>query len=349
MREDKSYCMSSFLMLRTIYNHDITFKDGIIPRFFEENEDREIVTNSIELENKLKKEIDAVCNQGKKVALALSGGIDSAILAKFMPKGSIAYTFKCIVPGIDVVDETPVASMYAKECGLEHKVIEIYWEDFEKYSSLLMKHKGAPIHSIEIQIYKAAMEAKKDGVDVLIFGESADVNFGGQNGLLSKDWTISEYIDRYSYVLPYKALKKPIIVNEPFLKYSNDGYIDTHEFNRHAYYCESMGSYQNAMETAGVELCAPFSKTYLGLPLDYTRIRNGENKYLVREIFKRLYPKFIIPPKTPMPRPMNEWLKDWEGPTRSEFLPHCTDNMTGDQKWLVWILEQYLNLIDEEN
>lgn len=51
-------------------------------------------------------------------ALVLSGGIDSAILAKFMPKGSIAYTFKCVVPGVQVTDETVIASKYAQECGL---------------------------------------------------------------------------------------------------------------------------------------------------------------------------------------------------------------------------------------
>ena len=62
----------------------------------------------------------------------------------------------------------------------------------------LMLNKGAPIHSIEVQICKAAMQAKEDGFDTLIFGESADVNFGGQDGLLSKDWSVPEYIDRYS-------------------------------------------------------------------------------------------------------------------------------------------------------
>ena len=69
-------------------------------------------------------------------------------------------------------------------------------------------------------------------------------------------------------------------------------------------------------------------------------------KYLVREIFRRLYPNFVIPPKTPMPRPMNEWLKDWEGPKREEFWPHCTEGMTGDQKWLVWCLEKFLDMCD---
>ena len=346
MRIDKKYCMSSFLTLRTIYDHTLSFDERYVPLLFEENNDRNIVNNSIELEQILREEVEKACASGK-AALALSGGIDSAILAKFMPKGSVAYTFKCVVPGINVVDETPSAARYAEECGLEHRIVEIYWEDFEKYAPLLMKHKGAPIHSIEVQIYKAALQAKEDGFDTLIFGESADVNFGGQDGLLSKDWLVSEYVDRYSYLLPYKVLKEPLMIMEPFLKYSKDGLMDVHEFNRHVYYLESVGSYYNASETAGIYLGLPFTKTYLGPALDYQRIKNGENKYLVREVFKRLYPEFVVPPKTPMPRPMNEWFKSWTGPRREEFIPHATDHLTGDQKWLVWALEKFLDILDD--
>ena len=98
------------------------------------------------------------CKDGK-AALALSGGIDSAALARFMPKGSTAYTFRCVVPGMQVTDESPGAARYAEACGLKHKIIDIYWEDFEALTPKLMKRKGMPVHSIEIQIYKAALQA----------------------------------------------------------------------------------------------------------------------------------------------------------------------------------------------
>ena len=80
----------------------------------------------------------------------------------------------------------------------------------------------------------------------------------------------------------------------------------------------------------------------------YTQDRHGLNFTLVREVFQRLYPDLKVPAKTPMPRPMNEWFKDWTGPQRPEFWPHCTDHMNGDQKWLVWCLENFLNMIDGE-
>ena len=109
----------------------------------------------------------------------------------------------------------------------------------------------------------------------------------------------------------------------------------------------SLNFYYDACDLAGIELYAPYSGTVMGVPLDLERVRNGENKYIVREVFSKLYPEFNIPAKVPMPRPMNEWFRDWKGPVREEFVPDCIEGLTGDQKWLVWVLEQYLNLLDE--
>ena len=110
-----------------------------------------------------------------------------------------------------------------------------------------MKHKGAPIHSIEVQIYKAALEAKKDGIDTLIFGESADVNYGGMSNILSRDWTFDEFVERYSYVNPETVLLNPKFDKEPFRRYLNkDGTENVHNFLRNVFYQESMNSYLNA-------------------------------------------------------------------------------------------------------
>lgn len=348
MEADKKYCMSSFLMFRTIADATKCFKEGILPKVLKEctTSERKAIHNSLQLERYLKERVEQSASGGE-IAIALSGGIDSAILAKFMPKGSVAYTFKCIVPGIDVVDETPMAEKYARECGLEHRVVEVYWEDFERYAPILMAHKGMPIHSIEVQIYKAALQARADGMEGLLFGESSDVQYGGLDGLLSRDWLIGEFIDRYSYVMPHRVLKDCEMVLEPYCACAFDGHMDTHKFVSDFFYREGLNSYIHALDTAGVMGVYPYAETYLAEPLDYGRIRNGENKYLVREIFQRLYPDFTVPKKTPMPRPMNEWLQDWEGPIRQEFWPHCTDHMTGDQKWLVWCLEKFLNMLDE--
>lgn len=334
-------------MYRTICDRTKTFSSKFTPRFYSRPSVLTMIHNSSELYEALKTEVEKACNSGK-TAIALSGGIDSAILAKFMPKGSVAYTFKCIVPGKQVADETSLAAEYAKECGLEHRIVEMYWEDFEKFTPILMKHKGAPIHSIEVQIYKAALKAKEDGFDSIVFGETADTNYGGMSGLMSKEWTFGEFVNRYSYTLPYFVLKDSQMILEPYERFTKNGTVDCHNFQRKVFLEESMGSYVNACETAGIKLITPYASTFWDCDVDYERIRSGENKYLVREVFSKLYCNYEVPAKLPMPRAVNEWFADWEGPKRPEFWENCVIPLKGDQRWQVWCLEQFLNMIEDE-
>lgn len=343
--------MSSFLMYRVVSDPEKCFSDDYHPNYLPMPTNREKIHNSNDLYESIKRQMEEYTHRKAKCALALSGGIDSAILLPFMPKGSICYTFKCVVPGIEVTDESPQAAKYIKYArpdGIEHKIVEVCWDDIEQYSIELMKRKGAPVHSIEAQIYKAALQAKADGCDCFIFGDTADCIYGGHSNLLAKDWTFGEFVNRWSFVLPYKALWDYEMDLRPFKEYEKDGYIDVLPFLSIYEAPCSLNSYRNGCGLAGIELFAPYAHTILDEPLDLERVRRGENKYVVREVFKRLYPGLSIPPKTPMPRPMNIWLSKWDGPTRAEFIPHCTDEMTADQKWLVWSLEKFLDLIDKK-
>ena len=331
--------MSEYLMYRYVFDDEnVKVQDINFPRV--------PVKTSDELITALEKFTSEAAHDGK-AALALSGGIDSAILAKFMPRGSKAYTFRCLVPGVKVIDESERAAMIADICGLSHEIINIHWEDVINVIDDLMRRKNAPVHSIEAQIYIAARRAVNQGFTKFILGENADIIYGGMNGLLAKDWLTCEFIDRYCYVMPYKVLYEPCMNLEPFYEFNYDGHIDAHDFINKYFRQEALGTYNNACDTANIKFVGPYSLTVLNAPIDYARIRRGESKYLVREAFAKLYPGLDMPEKIPMPRPVNEWFKDWKGPERPEFLPHCTDNMTGDQKFMVWCLERYLNLNQE--
>lgn len=343
---DIAYCASSYLMYRYIFNKEYSF-NGKESKIVNLNFYRRPVKTSEDLLVALKESISDAVSNGNS-ALALSGGIDSAILAKLVPSGIKAYTFRCVVPNKKVIDESVKASYWAKINNLDHETIDIYWEDIVSAADICMRHKNAPIHSIEAQIFIAAKKALADGKTKFIFGENADIIYGGMDGLLKKNWMYSEFIDRYSYILPYKVLKNPILILEPFKEFENDGHIDGHDFINTYFRQEALGTYTNACETAGIKFVGPYSETFLDSSLDYNRIRSGDTKYLVRELFCKLYPDEKLPEKIPMPRPVNEWFADWTGPARLEFIPHCTDNMTGDQKWMVWCLERYLNLIEED-
>ena len=102
----------------------------------------------------------------------------------------------------------------------------------------------------------------------------------------------------------------------------------------------------NACETAGLKFLSPYNVMRLNGPIDLNRIRNGESKYIVRDLFKKLYPDIIPNKKIPMPRPMELWLKNWGGPKRKEFKNTSLANLSGDAKWLVYILEKFLNYYD---
>lgn len=342
---DKNFCMSSYLMYRYIYDDNFDF--GLPHKNIDISHERTPIDSGDELINFLRAQVEAATSDGK-AALALSGGIDSAILAKFMPEGSTAYTFRCLVPGKKVVDESPRAAHWAQVCKLKHKVIDIYWQDVVEVVDKLMLRKGAPIHSIETQIYIAAQKVLADGFTKFIFGENADIIFGGHDGLLSKDWLFGEFVDRYSYILPYKVLREPQMPLKPFQEFELDGRIDLHAFIEKYYRQESIDSYVNACEAAGVEFVAPYALTKLARPIDYKKIRGGEPKYIVREAFRKLYPDEDIPKKIPMPRPVNEWFENWQGTTRKEFLPHCHENLDGNRRWMLWSLERFLNLLEAD-
>lgn len=334
-------------MFRAIHDENVAFSSNKKPNIISLAFDRTPISSSDDLIEVLKQLVAEATANGE-AALALSGGIDSAILARFMPKSSTAYTFRCVVPGTKVTDETSAAARYADMNGLRHEIVEIYWEDMARHTPLLMLNKGAPIHSIEVQIYKAALRARQNGFSKMIFGENADIIYGGMDGLLSKDWLFGEFVDRYSYIMPYKVLRDFILILDPFREFEKNGHIDGHDFINKFFRQEALGTYNNACNSCGVQFIGPFSKTCMNMPIDYTRIRSGDTKYLVREAFSKLYPGFEQPPKRPMPRPMNEWMKDWKGPLRNEFLPHCTNQMSGDQKWMVYALEKYMNILDSE-
>jgi hypothetical protein len=53
--------------------------------------------------------------------------------------------------------------------------------------------------------------------------------------------------------------------------------------------------------------------------------------------------------KIPFARPMDQWLAGWEGSTRPEFRGDVAwGEFTGDQKWLLYNLDAFLNLFDDE-
>lgn len=346
MSADKDYCLSSFLAFRYIYENDKDFYKGLKHKYYVQKSDDEkiFVKDEFDVDKAIKSVFDNL--KGRKLGIMLSGGMDSAILASYM-SGCDAYTFR-FLNGKMQSEELKRAEFYASKYNLNLHYIDIDWNIVEKNVDLCMKNKMAPVHSIEPQIYEAAIQAKKDGIEIMIIGDASDYVFGGMDKLLSKDWTFDEFYKRFIYVDPADVLVNPVDIKYVFEKYRLEkDKIDYLAMMDSITIDESYASYHNAFETANMVYEDPYELLKMIDKLDLKRIRNGESKYIIRNLFKLKYPDFDIPEKIPMPRPVDEYFKNWNGPLRKEFR-HDIDygKFNGNQKWLIWCLERFLNLYE---
>jgi asparagine synthetase B (glutamine-hydrolysing) len=314
---DKQFCMSSYLAFRYIEREGTNFYEGLktfnIPQ---PDESQLTYVHTVEdIDREIQKVFDNL--KGEKLGICLSGGMDSAILASYM-RGQEAYTFR-FLGGEFMKEELARAEYYANYYGLHLHYVDIDWNTVEKYLPIMMRHRNAPVHSIEPQLYQAALQAKADGVTHLIVGESSDLIFGGMDKLLAKDWTMEEFEKRYTFLDPALVLKEPVSMHYLFEKYQKDGKFDFMDFMDNVFSIESSSTYYSAFGAAGIPYTDPYSKLRMADPLDLHRVRNGEPKYLVRGLYAIKYPELEIPFKIPMPRPVDAIFKEWEGPKRLEF------------------------------
>lgn len=139
-------------------------------------------------------------------------------------------------------------------------------------------------------------------------------------------------------------------MNYLFERYRKDNdMIDYLKFMDDVFSIESSSSYLNAFKVAELDYYDPYARLKMGDALDLDRVRNGEPKYLIRELMAKKYPEIPVPNKVPMPRPVDEYFKNWKGPKRKEFRNDLDlNNFTGNQKWQMYCLEQFLNMHEPE-
>jgi hypothetical protein len=335
------------MAFRYIWKDGVDFAEGFQHKNFRpvEEKDRIPVRTSEDIDREIQKQFDELYQKYDNIGILLSGGMDSANLAAYLKPGSHAYTFNSVSGEFDADVER--AKTYCKKWQLNHHLIDITMEDYEKYTPIVMHYKFAPVHSIEPQIYKAAELAKQDGVQLMIVGESADLIFGGMDKLISPEWSFDDFVKRYTFLEPSLVLTNPVDQSELFEKYRwGKGGINVLKFMDEVFSIESSSSYLNAFGAAWMPYYDPYAKLVMADSLDMNRVRNGEPKYLVRGLYAIKYPDLEIPFKIPMPRPVDAIFKNWEGPKGAEFQKDIPmDKLTGNQKWQLWCAEQFIKMI----
>ena len=161
-------------------------------------------------------------------------------------------------------EELTRAEYYAKYYGLNLHYVDITWDTVENHLEAVMKAKCAPVHSIEPQILQAALQAKSDGVEMMFVGESSDLVFGGMDGLLAKDWTFDEFMERYIFTKPEAVLAEPVSVQYLFERYRQGEGIDFLKFMDDIFSIESSSSYFNAFGVAGMPYYDPYARLKMG-------------------------------------------------------------------------------------
>lgn len=346
MTVDKKFCMSSYLAFRYIIDENTAFKEGM------PHKDHEMIPFEKKKPCETADDIDRCIREAleridlKHTGVLLSGGMDSAILASYLPKGTKAYTSKCI--GDNAINEALQAQKYCEEYDLEHIVVEVTWDDYLDLMDDIMLFQGFPIISNEPQAMKIVKLAKKDGIQTIIHGDTADTEFGGYSLMLSRDWSVNEWIDRSIYIRPEKVLKDPSDIYYIYDKYRKVGDVaDNEGFIRDIYTRATASAFTLPCRCEGLSFCDPYEEMKMAVPLDINRIRSGDSKYLIRELFHKRYPSIDIPEKIPMSRPAESWMSKWEGPKREEFIEGCEKELNGDRKLLLYSLERFLNIIDQ--
>ena len=346
MEINKEKCMSLYFAFRYIGDNNLQFSDKVTHREQQlfPMEERDKIDTAEDIDASIRKTLSEL--DLSKTAVALSAGMDSAILASYMPKGSKAYTARCV--GATAVDETLQAKKYCDAYGLEHIIVDVTWEDYVRSMDELAAWDGSPIVPNEPQAYMLARKMCEDGMQTLIYGDMADIVFGGMDRLLSRDWTYDEWVKRYTFLDAKKVMRDPMDISYIYEKYrkGHDG-IDYISFIQDIYALSSGEAYTCGFSKTGITYVDPFERMWMNKPLDLARIRKGESKYLIRELFKMRYPALEIPEKLPMSRPADEWMAAWKGPKRSEFIPGCIAGLTGEQKLLVYVMERFLDIVDD--
>ena len=275
---DKKYCMSSYMAFRYIEDANKNFYEGghhknITPV----PDDQRILVHTVEdIDREIAKQMEQF--KDKKKGIMLSGGMDSAIVASYMC-GADAYTFR-FLGGEFQREELARAEYYAKYYGLNLHYVDINWDTVIAHLEPVMKAKCAPVHSIEPQILQAALQAKLDGIEMMFVGESSDLIFGGMDGLLAKDWTFDEFVERYTFTKPEEVLVEPESMNYLFERYRREDMIDFLTFMDDVFSIESSSSYFNAFTVAEMPYYDPYARLKMADELDLYRVRHGEPKYL---------------------------------------------------------------------
>ena len=338
MNDSLEFCVGCFLRYRSFPNHVSPIENK---RFFNLNKTNVVISNKNDLDAYLSKVFENV--DIKNTGIMLSGGIDSALLASYMPSGTIAFTLS--YPESKNRDEVERARFFADKFNLKLVIVEVTFDDVINFQDELMIHKGQPLSSIEIGIYKMCLEAKKYNLKKLVTGMGADGIFGGTFNLMSRDWTNEEFVDRFTYIKPEIIMHNPPNTLMFFEKYYSSPYFDMYGFLDDVESEYTLSYFLNPCELAEIELVAPYESCVRNFELDRIGMISGKEKILLRNLFKEHNGFDFVGIKYAFPRPIDYWSKMYDESLDSLFIKDAYSKLSNyEQQWILYTTNHFVKL-----
>lgn len=151
---------------RQVSRADVTVKDQVEAKV----KYRESLLKSV------KKRMDGL----EHVGLVLSGGVDSALIAKLVHEFGIK--LNCYSIGYENSNDVKMSRRFAQELGANFKAIELSDDDIKNaLPKIIRSIEGRGLVQVEAAIFLhfAAQMARQDGLKVMLTGQGADELFGG--------------------------------------------------------------------------------------------------------------------------------------------------------------------------
>lgn len=135
--------------------------------------------------------LTAACAQlpAGRAALALSGGVDSVVLAALLRDRVVAYTLAPELPrysgysGHSGYDESSEAQAIADHLGIALRRVPVREDDYVTALPAAIRGCECPLYNLHpVSRYLLAQAVRADGFDVLISGDGADEVFRGSDG-----------------------------------------------------------------------------------------------------------------------------------------------------------------------
>lgn len=280
--------------------------------------------------------VSGIARDGGKIGCLLSGGMDSAVIAGFLPSGSIAYTFD--YPEVSRCSEWLEARDFIKP-GVMHKKVTISKADFFNAASELTQLLKEPVVPHAPAIFLAAVQASQDGCTHLLNGVGADGRFGGFPELY-KASRKNEFLValKKKFVDPETVMRDPVDVTTLVEDYVTADIVDVQR------YLVEVGTEGTAV--ADTIRCANITPGNLFGEIQYggSFIEEGLlGKKFIKRAFSIVWPSMAPRKKKALAVPYSKWLKSWQ-PThpsiRSDSL--SSEGLRSKNRMQIFAVDLYL-------